>query len=353
MCRWIVYFSHEEPILLADLIIRPAHALIKQVDEHYLPGLQLDSAPTAANDHGSPNMLTNIDGFGVGWYSEIPSYYKVLSTPSRRIHHPDVLPVVYKCVSPPLHDLNLHSMAHSIESRVVFGHIRASTTGTIQESNCHPFQWGRFLFQHNGHIGSFADIQLDLMNLVGARARSFVKGTTDTEWLAALFFHCLDPSPTATWLEDFPLSSQLSALYSTITTVIELVERAGGYAFKGGKKSRPTDWFSANLAITDGSRLIALRYAYTSSGSTREAPSLYYSTAAGPTFNRKYRGHPDGGASDVGGKSRTSHEWHVVVASEPMTWDEREWRGMKEGEVLVVDRGEEARLMRFEGLKYR
>ena len=30
MCRWIVYFSHYEPILLADLIIRPQHSLVKQ-----------------------------------------------------------------------------------------------------------------------------------------------------------------------------------------------------------------------------------------------------------------------------------------------------------------------------------
>jgi len=94
------------------------------VDEHYLPGLQLDS-PAIASDHGSPNHFTNIDGFGVGWYSSTASTFAIHSTPEYHLDHPETLPTVYKCVSPPLHDLNLKSLANAIESQVVFGHIRA------------------------------------------------------------------------------------------------------------------------------------------------------------------------------------------------------------------------------------
>ncbi|GAA5948343.1 hypothetical protein JCM3765_001379 [Sporobolomyces pararoseus] len=315
MCRWIVYHSHSEPILLADLLIRPAHSLLKQVDEHYLPGLQLGSPPPEeADDRKSPNSLPNIDGFGIGWYSPVPATNQVYSTPERRIEHPELLPAVYKCISPPLHDYNLQSLANSIESRIVFGHIRASTTGSVQLPNCHPFQFGRFLFMHNGAIGRFAEIQLEVMSLVGARARSFVKGTSDTEWLAALFFHLLDPSETANWLDDFPLSRQLDALARSIDTVIRLVERKGGYI--DHRLNELIGWFSANLAISDGEKLIALRFAYPPK--RREAPSLYWSETAGSAFDRKYRDHPDeGGRKDVGNKPRKLHQAHVVVASEP------------------------------------
>jgi len=41
MCRWIVYFSHYEPILLADLIIRPQHSLVKQGELLALPSFTL------------------------------------------------------------------------------------------------------------------------------------------------------------------------------------------------------------------------------------------------------------------------------------------------------------------------
>ncbi|GAA6025629.1 hypothetical protein JCM11491_007150 [Sporobolomyces phaffii] len=358
MCRWIAYFSHDGPILVADLVIRPAHSLLNQVDEHYLPGLALD-APAAANDRGSPNNLTNVDGFGIGFYSTVPSVHEVHSTPERRTTHPDLLPAVYKCVAPPIHDLNLHSLAHAIESKVVLGHIRAASASLSHLAdpcrNCHPFQWGRFLFQHNGRIGRFAEIQIELMSLVGPRARSFVKGTTDTEWLAALFFHLLDPSDTATWLDDFPLSRQLDALALAISTTVHLVEARGGYYSSDGgrhrRRGRLVDWFSANVCVTDGERLVALRYAYPPAA--REPPSLYYSTTAGATFDRKYRGHPDDDADDAalgrtdGTRARTSHAQHVVVASEPMTADEREWDQVRPGEILAVERGEAPRLTRL------
>ncbi|GAA5912043.1 class II glutamine amidotransferase [Sporobolomyces salmoneus] len=305
------------------------------VDEHYLPGLQLEP-PSSANDADSPNTFTNIDGFGIGWYSETPSTHQVYSTPRQRVAHPDMLPAAYKCISPPLHDYNLQSLANAIESKVVFGHIRAATNGTVQLPNCHPFQWGRFLFQHNGCIGRFADIQLELMNLVGPRARSFVKGTTDTEWLAALFFHFLDPSDDATWLDEFSLDEQLDALTRTLATVINLVEKE-----KGGYVDTDTDelvgWFSANLAITDGDKLIALRFAYPCEH--REAPSLYWSNTVGPTFDRKYQDHPDGGV-DIGNRLGKTHQGHIVVASEPMTKDEMEWNLMPQQTVVVVDEGE-------------
>lgn len=38
MCRWVAYFG-DEPVLLEDILIRPKHALCKQVHDHYLPGL--------------------------------------------------------------------------------------------------------------------------------------------------------------------------------------------------------------------------------------------------------------------------------------------------------------------------
>ena len=42
----------------------------------------------------------------------------------------------------------------------MFAHVRAASEGSvISEQNCHPFRYGRLLFQHNGHIEAFGKIK--------------------------------------------------------------------------------------------------------------------------------------------------------------------------------------------------
>ena len=76
---------------------------------------------------------TNGDGFGVGWYGD-------RETPG--------------CV--PQHRAGLErpqparALAPTSRSRRVFAHIRASTGSAVQQTNCHPFRHGRWLWMHNG-----------------------------------------------------------------------------------------------------------------------------------------------------------------------------------------------------------
>jgi glutamine amidotransferase len=64
---------------------------------------------------------------------------------------------------------------------------------------------------------------------------------------------------------------------------------------------------------------------------------LYYSTVAGITLNRKYPGHPDG----------PKHKWsgmypakdcgrHVIIASEPTTFDVAEWPSVPKNKAIIV-----------------
>ncbi len=52
-------------------------------------------------------------------------------------------PAVYKTVQPPINDMNFRSLCANIESRVVFGHIRAASSTSITAVNNHPFVFGR------------------------------------------------------------------------------------------------------------------------------------------------------------------------------------------------------------------
>jgi glutamine amidotransferase len=66
---------------------------------------------------------------------------------------------------------------------------------------------------------------------------------------------------------------------------------------------------------------------------------LYYSTAAGPTLNRKFPDDPDG--KEVTNKTtRSSHEHgkHVIVASEPNTYKTEDWLLVPPNSFVLVDK---------------
>jgi glutamine amidotransferase len=115
MCRWLAYSGG--PIRLEELLFEPRQNLIDQ-------SLTSKSAETP----------TNGDGFGVGW------------------HGAREQPGLFRSVRPAWNDANLRDLAANIESPLFLAHVRATSHATVQETNCHPFRYGRWLFVHNGEI---------------------------------------------------------------------------------------------------------------------------------------------------------------------------------------------------------
>ncbi len=125
MCRWLAYSG--SPVLLDDLLFKPAHSLIDQ---------SLHSRLGATT--------TNGDGFGMGWYGDNDD------------------PAIFRSFEPAWNDRNLKELACCLSSHLVFAHIRASTGTAIQQTNCHPFRYGRWLWMHNGLISEFSAVKRDL-----------------------------------------------------------------------------------------------------------------------------------------------------------------------------------------------
>ena len=125
MCRWLAYSG--SPVLLEELLFKPKHSLIDQ-SLHSQLGVE----------------TTNGDGFGIGWYG-------VGETPG-----------VFHSVEPAWNDRNLKDLAQHLVSPLVFAHIRASTGTAVQQTNCHPFRHGRWLWMHNGAIRDFPVVKRDL-----------------------------------------------------------------------------------------------------------------------------------------------------------------------------------------------
>lgn len=214
MCRWIAYTGPEIPMSLA--LIEAKHSLLVQSSH-----AELGTEPT------------NGDGFGVGWYS------RHLSTPG-----------VYRDVRPAWNDENFRDVTAHIRSRMFLAHIRATTGTAVQRSNCHPFRYGRWLFQHNGLIPDFFRLRRDLLFEISGDFFDSIQGTTDSE----VIFHLA----LTYGLENDPPA----ALVRSISTIESLMDKHG---VEGELQ------FSA--AVADGESIYAVRYA--NHGTPR---TLFYAT---------------------------------------------------------------------------
>ena len=213
MCRWLAYSG--SPVPLQELLYGPQNSLIVQ---------SLHSRMGAEE--------TNGDGFGVGWYGDRET------------------PAVFHSIEPAWNDRNLRELADHISAGVVFAHIRASTGLPVQQTNCHPFRHGRWLWMHNGLIRDFHRVKRDLVLAVDAELYPEIEGTTDSETLfyLALTFGLEDDPPTA------------------VQRAIGLVEATG--------RERGVEYpFQGTIATTDGECVWAFRYS--SEGKSR---SLFFST---------------------------------------------------------------------------
>ncbi|CAK9022260.1 unnamed protein product [Durusdinium trenchii] len=143
MCRMCALIS-DEAVLLADILLRPRMSLVHQsYAARERRALPQGVSPSMA--YQQPCL--NADGFGVGWYAQ--------QAP---------LPCVFTSLKPAWNDPNLRNLSDEVRSPLIFAHIRAAgPSSSVNESACHPFKAGRFLFAHNGLVGNFAQIRRQLL----------------------------------------------------------------------------------------------------------------------------------------------------------------------------------------------
>lgn len=148
----------------------------------------------------------NGDGFGVGWYV----------TDSKE-------PCVFLSVTPAWNDLNLKRLAEKVSSHLIFAHVRAAYPGmVVSQSNCHPFQHGRFLWMHNGGIGEFRRISRRARESLKDDIFEFVQGTTDSEMTFALFLNQFED-----YLKDYSPAELKDKVIATIAKIEEMTREAG------------------------------------------------------------------------------------------------------------------------------
>lgn len=102
------------------------------------------------------------DGWGVGYY--------VASAPH-----------VIKSAAGAVTDSLFKRVSGIVSSETVVAHVRKATHGNLSLINSHPFQYGSWIFAHNGNIPDFEEHREGLMARIPPVLRRFILGDTDSE----------------------------------------------------------------------------------------------------------------------------------------------------------------------------
>lgn len=264
MCRWLAYTGNS--IAIDEILFEPEHSLIDQ---------SMSSRMT--------REPTNGDGFGVGWYGR------------------DGQTGVYRGVQPAWNDANLRDVTRHIESTLFLAHVRRSTGTAVQQTNCHPFRHGRWLFVHNGSIRGYEAIRRALTLAVHPELFRNLHGSTDSE----LMFHLA----LTFGLDDDPVGA---------------LEQMAGYIERLGREAGIEDPLQMTLGVADGETLYAVRYS-----SVGESRTLFHSTNIA-ALRVLYPDHPRLGlfTDDA-----------MLISSEPTTDIEGVFEAVPESTVLIAAGG--------------
>ncbi|MBR7827845.1 class II glutamine amidotransferase [Actinospica sp. MGRD01-02] len=267
MCRWLAYSG--SPVLLSNVLYTPIHSFIDQ-SLHSRLGAE----------------TTNGDGFGIGWYDGQDT------------------PGVFHSTEPAWNDANLREVAQHTTSPLFFAHIRAAIGSAVQQTNCHPFRHGRWLWMHNGFIDGYAKIKRDLAFAVEPEYYPHIAGTTDSE---LMFYLALTFG-----LEDDPA---------------EAVAKAIGFVEAQGRQAGVEYPYQGTIVTSDGESMWAFRYS--SEGTSR---TLFF-TRDVPTLREQY--------PEANILHEVSDDTRLVV-SEPVGNLPGAWQEVPEASYGVVRKGQDA-----------
>ncbi len=198
-----------------------------------------------------------------------------------------------------------------VASETVLAHIRKATAGDINTLNTHPFQFGHWVFAHNGKIRGWPEQRQTLVQLVAPNLRRYILGDTDSEVLFFLFMSELsrrcDVHRTGT-----PIEVVVGALRHAIDQVRTICDGSNG-----------DDPSLLTVVVTDGATMVGYRHG---------KPLLF------STFKQRCTDRDECPflAPECEGPTITGHVNHLIISSEPLQGDS-EWLELADGEAVGVD----------------
>jgi glutamine amidotransferase len=209
-----------------------------------------------------------------------------------------------------LGDQLFHRLSGVVASETVLAHVRRATQGPKTVLNCHPFQYGRWVFAHNGDIPDFAGVRDEVMSEVAPKLRRFVLGDTDSELVFFLFL---------TYLSAYGPLSRRHAVDEVASSLKKTVRRLREICDPRISDQRAL----LTLIVTDGDTMAAIH----------GGKELFWSTHKTHCSDREACPSL---SPECEAPTRTGFVNHFILSSEPLH-GENVWEPLEEGDVLGVD----------------
>jgi glutamine amidotransferase len=223
-------------------------------------------------------------------------------------YYVDGSPHVTRMPATALEDNLFHRLSGVVSSETVIAHVRKATQGRNSVLNCHPFQFGKWVFAHNGDIPNFADKRDALLQEVAPRLRRYILGDTDSE--VAFFVFLTQLSLVAPLAGRHGVDSVIEALRAAIILVRAVADGAGSESL-------------LTCLVTDGTTLVA----------TQGGKELYVSTYKKRCSDREVCAHL---APECEAPTQTGFINHLIFSSEVIDGDNI-WQELSPGDIIGVD----------------
>lgn len=290
MCRALCYLG--PPLSLDKLLYLPDNSLVKQsYDPIYM------------------KIIQNLAGFGMSvWNSEDSNV---------------ALPFIYRTANLPFFDRNLKNYAKNFSTTCLIAHVRGvmySVEMVVSRENAHPFSFKNIDLNiaHNGSLAEFEEYKYDLIKYIRYDLLQQIKGTTDSEWIAALLLSQLK-NPYEKVSQKEVCAASLKAL-----DILSEVQKQ-----KGIKISSPVNLFMSNGDFIISTRFV-INYGYFPKSYSR-AHLVYHSLWY--TCGEKFL-NVDGKYRMVG----TDETSAIIISSEPLTEDSVSWVEVEEYSIVSAYR---------------
>lgn len=227
------------------------------------------------------------------------------------------VPHVVKSAESAVADSLFQRVSGVVSSQTVLAHLRKATTGQLSMINCHPFQYGRWVFAHNGQVPDFERHREALEAPIAPVLRRFILGQTDSE---VLFYLLLTRLAAHTSLGDPDPGVQ--ALAAAMSETVEHVHDVVG---ERCYESAATGDLYLSFLLTNGEAMV----------SHQGGKELFYSTHKSRCAERDTCSSYADICEMAVDSGRVNH---LIVSSEPLA-GENIWTEMTPGEIVAVDRG--------------
>jgi glutamine amidotransferase len=244
---------------------------------------------------------------------------------TQSLRHPDGWGVAYylggaphviKSVSTAVDDQLFRRVSGVVTSETVLAHLRNATHGEHTILNTHPFQFGSWVFVHNGNIKGFDGLRSELLAEVPPVYRRFILGDTDSE----LFFYLLLGLMAQHCELDRP-GYPIEALADATREAVDLVvARAGPLSERND--GPPTENY-LSFVITNGRVMLG----------HQGGKTLYCSTHKNHCSEREVCPHF---ANECEQEQARGFVSHLIFSSEPLQ-GENVWRPLGPREMVGVD----------------